>query len=236
MSKVIDLTGKTFNHWTVLERAENNHRGEAMWKCQCDCENKTIRIVNGYSLRNGTSKSCGCLQKKIVSKNNLKNILGQKFGHLTVVDYYGSDNNKKSLWKCQCDCDAKTIIIVRGTDLRAGKTISCGCISSKGEEKIAQLLVENNIPFEKEKTFPTCKFPESNGLARFDFYVNNQYLIEFDGIQHFKPTFNALNPEYFDNIKKNDKYKNQWCQANNIPLIRIPYFKLNTLTIEDLIL
>lgn len=61
MSKVIDLTGQKINHWTVLERAKNNSRGQAMWKCQCDCEAKTIRDIESYSLRNGKSKSCGCL-------------------------------------------------------------------------------------------------------------------------------------------------------------------------------
>jgi len=31
-----------------------------------------------------------------------------------------------------------------------------------------------------------------------------------------------------------DEIKNQWCKDNNIPLIRIPYWHLQDLTIDDL--
>ena len=30
-------------------------------------------------------------------------------------------------------------------------------------------------------------------------------------------------------------FKNNWCKINNIPLIRIPYTKFNTLTLNDLL-
>lgn len=59
MSSFIDLTGMKFNKLTVIKRVENNKRGQAMWECSCDCGNTTI--VNGYTLRNGGVKSCGCL-------------------------------------------------------------------------------------------------------------------------------------------------------------------------------
>ena len=171
MSKPINLTNQKFNYWTVIERVENNKRGETMWLCECECG--TRKIVNGYSLRSGASKSCGCLQKKIAATNNFKDLKNQKIGHLTVLEYAGKDSSNKSLWKCQCDCEAKTIIITRGSDLLSGKTQSCGCIRSRCEAKIAQLLEEHGLMFEKEKTFDTCRFPETNGLARFDFWVDH---------------------------------------------------------------
>lgn len=231
MSKLIDLTGQKINHWTVLERAENNARGGARWKCQCDCKNQTIKTINSYSLISGSSKSCGCEQKKNVSKLNFIDITNKQYGHLTVLEYIGTDKSRKTLWKCQCNCKAQTIIITRGTDLRSGKTTSCGCVKSKGELIIAQLLMENNIPFEKEKTFLNCIFPDTKGLARFDFYINNKYLIEFDGEQHYDIT----NPWYSEINKKHDEFKTKWCIENNIPLIRISYNQLNTLTIKDLL-
>ena len=52
---------------------------------------------------------------------------------------------------------------------------------SHGEIEISTILKEYNIPFEMEKTFKTCINPKTKKLLRFDFYVNNQYLIEFDG-------------------------------------------------------
>lgn len=233
MSKPIDLTNQTFNRWTVISRAPNNKRGETMWNCVCECGKK--KIVSGYSLRSGSSKSCGCLQREIASKNNFEDLTNQIFGKLKVIEYAGQDNSGKRIWKCQCNCLANTIICVRAADLKSGKTSSCGCIRSIGEEKIAYLLQQANIPFEREKTFPTCKF-NNGGLARFDFYVNNQYLIEYDGIQHFHPTFNQLDATVFNITKEHDEYKNQWCKNNNIPLIRINYKQLKELKIEDLLL
>jgi very-short-patch-repair endonuclease len=51
-------------------------------------------------------------------------------------------------------------------------------LRSTGENKIAALLKENNISFEQEKILLKN--------YRFDFYVNNLYIIEYDGIQHFE--------------------------------------------------
>ena len=52
---------------------------------------------------------------------------------------------------------------------------------SLGEEKIKLLLLKYNIFFEQEKTFENCRFPNTNKKARFDFFVDNKYIIEFDG-------------------------------------------------------
>ena len=57
---------------------------------------------------------------------------------------------------------------------------------SIGEDIIINILKENNIPFVTQKTFENCRFPYSNRKARFDFYIDNKYLIEYDGEQHFR--------------------------------------------------
>lgn len=101
---------------------------------------------------------------------------------------YG-DNSSHVVWKCHCLNPIHTIPVfceARATDIITKNKTSCGCINSKGESKIIQLLIENGIPFEQQKSFDTCRFPDTDGLARFDFYINNEYLIEFDGKQHFE--------------------------------------------------
>ncbi|MFH1933316.1 MAG: hypothetical protein ABIN18_17205 [Pseudomonadota bacterium] len=64
MRKLIDLTGKRFGRLLVIERADNNKWGHTQWKCRCDCGE--IAVVSMGSLRNGRTKSCGCLQKEKV--------------------------------------------------------------------------------------------------------------------------------------------------------------------------
>lgn len=53
--------------------------------------------------------------------------------------------------------------------------------------QISQLLRENNILFETQKSFKDCRFSDSNYMAYFDFYLPKyNCLIEYDGSQHFK--------------------------------------------------
>lgn len=231
--KVIDLKGQKFGKLTVLERVESDKNGKARWLCQCECGN--TKIIKSANLRNGDTKSCGCLQREEASFRK-KIILnpGDQFYYWTVLEE--AENKTKDgriKWKCQCICG--TIAEVSGKDLRNGKSKSCGCIKSHGEFIIASLLKNNNISFEKEKTFDSCRFKDTNTLAKFDFYVDNQYIIEFDGKQHFTDK-NVGWGESLESIQKRDEIKNEWCYNNNIPLIRIPYTKYETLSLNDLLL
>lgn len=62
-----DLTGQTFNRFTVLRRGENTKIGQASWICRCDCGE--IRSVKTYSLKSGNSKSCGCYHRDAITKH-----------------------------------------------------------------------------------------------------------------------------------------------------------------------
>lgn len=231
----IDLTGQTFGRLTVIKRAPKQKNSSAYWECSCLCGVTTI--VSGRQLRSGKTLSCGCLRLEKLREACGSNITGQRFGHLVALEIDNSYkkekqiNNRKLYWKCQCDCGA--IVSVEGTHLRRGETQSCGCIISRGEERIANILSQNNIPYEKQKTFNSCVF--DNGLmARFDFYINNQFLVEFDGLQHFKPGCFNQDKEAFIAAQQRDIFKNNWCLINNIPLKRIPYDALDVLSLEDI--
>lgn len=71
MGKFIDLTGQRFGRLVVVNRIENNKYGQTRWHCKCDCCNECD--VDGHSLRNGMTKSCGCLHSERVSESNSKN-------------------------------------------------------------------------------------------------------------------------------------------------------------------
>lgn len=77
----IDLTGKKFGHLTVIEDTgrRNNHR-IPIWKCQCDCKNKTIVFVSGGNLKSGAVTSCGHSRSKGEEKIlSILQTLGIKF-------------------------------------------------------------------------------------------------------------------------------------------------------------
>lgn len=118
--------------------------------------------------------------------------------------------------------------------------MSCGCLKkSIGEYLIEKILSENNINFISQYHTENCKFLDTNYYAYFDFYIDNKYIIEYDGEQHFNPQcFNNMTKNdaiiQFQKTKEHDKIKNKYCKDNNIPLIRIPYTHLNSLCLEDL--
>lgn len=151
---------------------------------------------------------------------------------MVVIKQNGRDNHKNVKWLCKCDCGNYTEVI--GTHLLKGQTHSCGCIKSLGEEKIINILKQNNIEYIYQKTFENCRFPNTHALAKFDFYLpKHNIIIEYDGRQHFDK--NAGWGENLNVIQMRDAFKTKWCNDNNIKLIRIPYTDFKTITIEKLL-
>lgn len=228
----LNLIGKRFNRLTVIEKTEQRKDGMIVWKCLCDCGN-IVYSPTSY-LTSGDTGSCGCYWKDRVHETSAKNIVNQRFGKLIAIKATNRREAKNIIWECKCDCGNTTYISTH--TLLSGGSRSCGCTKSHGEEKISNILAANNIEFYGQKNFSTCRFPDTKELAKFDFFINNQYLIEYDGEQHFHSTGGWNTKEHFKKVKQRDAYKNQWCKENNIPLIRIPYTHLDKLCLEDLLL
>lgn len=245
-----DLTGQTFGHLTILGR-DSTPRKETrsrtyVW-CICDCPEQNIVSLLASNVTGGKVKSCGCLRKKVASDHAKQinterriDLKGQTFGFLYVEreDLEQTKLKNRQYWKCKClNCNREDYYSVRTDQLTSGLTTMCNNCSdqiSMGAMAILKLLSENKILYVTEKRFQSCRFPDTNAQAKFDFYLpDKKYIIEFDGEQHFRES------QFFDNLSKiqaHDAFKNQWCQENNIPLIRIPYWKRHTLVLEDLLL
>ena len=221
-----DLSGQRFGRLVALSKGKKDKASHQYWICKCDCGN--IVEINSDNLRRGLTQSCGCLHSEMTHNTVFKDITGQKFGKLTVIEY--KIENAKTYCYCQCECGSK--IWVAKNNLVNGHTQSCGCISSSiGELNIQKILLENNIEFYKEFIF--------NDLPkrRFDFYLPQlNRLIEFDGIQHFKFTKNWNNSDIdFKLSQQRDQEKNEYAFSHNISVVRIPYWERDNITL-DLIL
>lgn len=232
MSKFQDLTGQCFGRWKVLKISERKNN-KIYYLCECSCQAKTQKSVQGAHLKAGVSQSCGCLRKELASERNRINLIGQHFGKLTVTKEAIRPSyiqTRQAYWYCDCDCGTKNHLVA-GSSLRTGLAQSCGCTKSRGEEAIVKILQQNSLPFEREKGFDNFRYKDTGFQAKFDFYVDNKYLIEYDGKQHFG--IGGWNDEQnFKIIHNHDQIKNTWCKDNNIPLIRIPY----TVKPEDIVL
>ena len=233
-----DLTGQKFGYLTVLQedkKRDDSKRG-VIWICQCIC-GKIVRIPANDLLK-GDTKSCGCKKQELNTQTRIQKMIGRKFGKLTVLtkaDTVDSDGSYNYL--CRCDCG--NLKIANGVSLRGGSVASCGCLTkSLGEQNIRSILTQADIPFEFEKTFDGCVFPDTKKPARYDFYIpNRNRLIEFDGRQHFEGwRWGYQLPEdqlaSLKKIQEHDRFKNQWAKNHNIALVRIPYTERDHITLD----
>jgi hypothetical protein len=152
-SKLIDLTGKKFGKWLVIERLPNGDSGRVTWLCVCECGLK--KPVDGSSLKSGVSKGCRDCKarsqektdgervkpKKITEKKfnkdgtkhgNFNDLSGKTFYRWKVLRLDESQING-NYWICECDCGAIRSIIT--SNLTRGISKGCYKCSSYSRRK-----------------------------------------------------------------------------------------------------
>ena len=124
MGNTLELIGKRFGKWTVVEQAPSKSH-KSRWKCICDCGNTSV--VKGTSLMRGVATNCGCIRNELLSKKFTIDLIGQRFGQLVVLSKVQRPKQVKvsrsAYWLCKCDCGME--YIVSGNSLRTDKTTRC---------------------------------------------------------------------------------------------------------------
>lgn len=138
MPAPIDLSGKVFGRWQVLGPVERRN-GIRFWRCRCDCGNE--KWVRAQALRNGGSRSCGCLFRELARQRFLRNIGHHRFGRLHVLSQ-NQTRRKLVLWLCECDCGRR--VWIRSSGLLNGSSKSCGCLNRELTAKRARLLLKRH--------------------------------------------------------------------------------------------
>lgn len=213
--------GKRFERLLCVKKDETIPQS---WICNCDC-GKTIS-VKGYCLKQG-QQSCGCLNREKAVKvlqEHLPTLTGCRFGKLTVIASVPERNRGSRVWKCICDCG--NISYVTTYNLIHGITKSCGCIISGAEEYIGLLLQKMNITYQTQVTFEDLVGEYSK--LRYDFGIydsqnNLLFLIEYNGIQHYKIINHFGGEQAFIKRQRYDKMKINYAQNHQIPLLIIKF-------------
>lgn len=222
---LIDETGNVYGRLTVLYRSINSTKDKkAKWVCQCSCGN--ICEATGKEMRAGKITTCGCGKVERFSQLNAIDIVGKRYGKLTVLRKTEErDNQGRVLWECVCDCgNTKKVSTI---SLQSGNTKSCGCMRSYGEFLTKKVLQDLGLRFIEQYTFSDLSsFDNERCKLKFDFGVldendNLSFLIEFDGEQHFTEY-----PQWHVPFES-DQRKNKYCEEHNIPLLRISYTDRN---------
>lgn len=89
---------------------------------------------------------------------------GKRFGRLLVISKYGSSKNRKTIWRCLCDCGNEKNIL--GDSLKTNKTVSCGCYNKElvrklnmidiSEIRFGRLVAREFVEIRKNQAYWVC--------------------------------------------------------------------------------
>ena len=118
----VDMTisGERFGKLVVIGQSSEIKYGCHTVLCRCDC-GETISVPP-FKLWSGQYKSCGCGRGKRIDPSEM---IGKKFGDLTVLEQTEHLIRGTRTYLCRCDCGNLTHVLP--SNLRSGNTKSCGC-------------------------------------------------------------------------------------------------------------
>lgn len=105
------------------------------------------------------------------------------------------------------------------------------CVQSIGERAIEKFLEKRKIKYKIQYKITGCK---DRSLLPFDFAIfsednNLKLIIEYDGVQHFRPVDIFGGEDGYIDRQKKDGIKTNYCFERKIPLLRIPYWEKNNI-------
>ena len=108
--------------------------------------------------------------------------------------------------------------------------------ASRGEIKIEEILKEAGLPVQREYSFPGLR-SSSGRLLRFDFVVFDDdgqidFIIEYQGKQHYEPSSKFGGAKGFYQQQFNDNKKRRFCALHDFKLIAIPYTDENLISYD----
>ena len=170
------LTGYRFGKLVVIARVspEIYRNGRVYWRVRCDCG--TEKDVAGIHLKNGHTRSCGCMQREHASASasrRLIDLTGQTFGYLTVLTRDISRKRVKPYWLCRCVCGGTAS--VSSANLKNDNAKSCGCrtkeliSAANGSQLLGRrfgtLLIIRQMPSKSGHTRWLCRCDCGNQLT-----------------------------------------------------------------------
>lgn len=108
--------------------------------------------------------------------------------------------------------------------------------ASFGERKIHEILEESGLDYKMEYIFPDLRSSSGRPL-RFDFVIFDDdghidFIIEYQGKQHYEPSVKFGGKRGFYQQQFNDNKKRRFCALHDFNLIEIPYTEENLLSYD----
>ena len=218
---------KNYNEETILEKLYDIHNNRYEYNLYDFINNRSIIEITCPIHGKFNMRAANHLQGQICRKCYIKNFsLAEDFFLNKCLEKHNNYYDYSKSKYIKGDYDIIIICPKHGEFKQNARAHLRGngcskCRLSKGEIKIEEILISNEIRYKTQVVFNGCKYKRN---LPFDFYlVDKNTCIEYDGEQHYQPI------EFFggdDNYKKQiirDNIKNEYCIKNNIKLFRIKY-------------
>ena len=167
--------GQTFNELTILNVKKEEGKSSIIWKfeCLCSCGEKVVKRAN--QVLSGRARSCGHLKKKDYS-----NLIGQKFGELTILEISEpiKELNSRRISTCLCSCGRKVksnfSAVINGQTktcgdcsrgVRSTRDKDCSYLIGKTIGELTILFRANVSEAEKHKEYYSCRCSCGNELV-----------------------------------------------------------------------
>ncbi len=128
--KIQKIEGNNFL-FVDLKDIKPSSRIKIQVRCPICKNTRLVVFLSYYKAKTSLCKEC---KSSITGKANVKDLTGQVFGRLTVLEPTEKRRGSSVIWKCKCSC--ATILEVSSTDLISGDTKSCGCLKIETHLKI----------------------------------------------------------------------------------------------------
>ena len=218
------MIGKRFGNLVIVsEPIKKGKRLKAHYVCKCDCGNEVIVCID--NLRNGHTKSCGCLKHKESSRRI--DLSGKRYGNLVALNFLRSNEKGTSIWLCRCDCGNE--IEVSYNNLKSGNTKSCGCWHEKHSESKSRLYkcwqgMKSRCEYKKDNNYhnygargiSVCNEWSNSYISFRNWAVNNGYknTLTLDRID-VNGNYEPLNCRWAtDEIQQNNRRNNVYIEYN----------------------
>lgn len=212
-----DIYTQVGNEYTVLSKYKNSSTRISVRHNICGSEYK---VRPDAFLRGTRCKTCLHEEYKEKYKKTTREfayeVNNTTNGAYKLASEYVDVNTKVKIEHIKCN----TVYEVFPYQFVRGRRCP-RCNQSKGEVFVENILKEQGIDYEPQKMFSNLK--DINYLS-YDFFLP-QYnvLIEYQGVQHFKPVDVFGGTEYFRVQQRHDEMKRDYAKENGFMLIEIPY-------------
>lgn len=122
--RVIDIAGQRFGRLVAIAPTEMRAPATKtkMWRCVCDCGQE--KLISLAHLRQGRTKSCGCLDRDTRKQKQI-DLTGTTSGFLSYTGEAGLGKGSRRI-ECLCACGRKHVVLANS--YISGGTKSCGCL------------------------------------------------------------------------------------------------------------